>query len=245
MRYLLLILALALLPPATLFGQAPGAAPSGSPKPAAATLPGGPGEDQAVQAAPMKLITPQAEAATEFEKRTRFLVKKIEYHFFNKRFFTAGRFIQQLKEHDPENYLAYAYAGDIHLTHNELDKALENYQVALELSPEPARERFRIGQIYYLKGDPTRALAFFELALQNKPDFPLCHLYMGLVYLNLLQDKPKAIEYLSLYKSAAPGDQQIEQMLTVLKGETPSAPTGPAPGSPAGPPPATNPGPPK
>ena len=195
--------------------------------------PGGAGEDPVSSSSPMKLLTPETEALTEFEKRTRFLVKKAEYHYFNKRFYTALRFLKQLKEHDPENYLAYAYSGDIRLTHNELDKALADYRVALELSPEPARERFRIGQIYYLKEEPREALRHFNRALKNKPDFPLCQLYIGLVYLNQLQDKPKAIQHLTAYRDAAPNDPQAAQVAKLLKTlqgpqAAPAAPAKPA-----------------
>lgn len=201
--------------------SAPGGKPGGTaaapqnegPRP----TPGGQGEDPVSSSSPMKLVTPETEALSEFEKRTRYLLKKAEYHFFNKRFHTALRFLKQLKEHDPENYLAYAYSGDIHLTHEKLDLALENYRVALELSPDPARERFRMGQIFYLKKDSQKALEYFERALKTRPDFPLCRLYMGLVYLNQLQDKPRAIEHLKAYRDAAPGDPQAAQVSKLLE----------------------------
>ena len=148
------------------------------------------------------------------------LLRKAEEHFFKKRFHIARRLLLRVIQADPENHKAYAYLGDIYLLEKKLNQALENFRIAAELSPRPAREYFRLGQTLYLKEDARGALGAYKKAYKLEPQMHSCLFQMGMVELELRRNKKNTIAYWESFRRLAPRDPQgpdIDRALAILK----------------------------
>ena len=103
------------------------------------------------------------------------IMRRAEEHYFQKRYNVALKLFQTVIQKDPENPLAYRYAGDIYLIQKKLKEAKEHFEVARELSPQPYEEWLRIAQVYILSEKSTLARKALQRALKLKPDMYLCH----------------------------------------------------------------------
>lgn len=154
------------------------------------------------------------------DPESRELLARAEQHFFAKRYHIALKLFERVTEREPETALAYRYAGDIYLMWRELDAAEKNFQIARELSPYPEEESFRLGQVYYLQSNADAAMQAFEAALEARPNFHLCHFYLGLIAYGLKRDKDATITHWETYRRLAPDDAQgpqIDRALELLK----------------------------
>lgn len=148
------------------------------------------------------------------------LIRRAEDHYFQKRFRTALILFKQARQQEPENPVIYTYMGDIYLIIGSLPEAEESFRVAVELTKEPSREYFRLGQVLYLRKKPVEALAAYKTALEKDPNYAVCRFQMGLVYFYLLKDKDKTISEWSQYITLAPDDPQkpeIQKAIDILK----------------------------
>lgn len=173
------------------------------------------------EATPTETATPEdaAEPPPE-DPDSRALLVRAEEHYYKGRHHIALKLMQLVIEREPEHPLAYRYAGDIYLKRGELDLAEEHLQIARELSSRPEQEWFRLGQVGYLREDAAAARAAFLEALQLKPDFALCQLYLGFVSFRLERDKAATIEHWTAFRTMAPDHEQgpaVDQALAVLQ----------------------------
>ncbi|MBE7438579.1 MAG: tetratricopeptide repeat protein [Spirochaetales bacterium] len=150
------------------------------------------------------------------------LLQRAEEHFFAGRIHIALKLFEHIKAKDPENYLATTYSADIYAMQKKYAEAVDNYKIALDLSPAPYQEHFRLGQVYYLqrKADPARDA--FQEALRARPELAECHYYLGLIYLRFDNDREKAKAAFTLYLQARPEAKERLQIETLLQpGNTP------------------------
>jgi tetratricopeptide (TPR) repeat protein len=85
--------------------------------------------------------------------------------------------------------------GNCHNELDELDKALEFHQRALDEDPRNYKVLVNMGIVYRLKGDYDQASQYYRRALQLAPDYAELHASMGA--LCLFQDQyESAIEHL-------------------------------------------------
>ena len=144
---------------------------------------------------------------------------RAEEHYFKKRYNVALKLFQVVIQKDPENPLAYRYAGDIFLIQKKLKEAKEHFDVARELSSEPQEEWLRIAQVHILSEESVPARKALQKALKLKPDMYLCHFYLGIIYYNLLQDKKNTIKHWEIYRDYVKGEERvkIERALEILR----------------------------
>ena len=161
----------------------------------------------------------RAVTPTETGERSELMDRAME-HYFAKRYHVARRLFERVLEEEPENHEAYLYSGDIYLVLGEYERAEENYQIALDLSPEPARELFRLGQARYLSDRADEAADAFLWALKANPEMRLCYFYLGLIEYHLRHNREKTISYWEKYREVYPDDPQgpaIDRALELLR----------------------------
>lgn len=143
-------------------------------------------------------------------------LRRAEEHFFAGRVHIALKLFERIKERDPENYLATTYSADIYAMEKKYDRAIENYKIALDLSPAPYQELFRLGQVYYLQRKADLARSAFAEALAARPELAECHYYLGLIYLRFDNDKEKARQAFASYLQARPEAKEKSQIESLL-----------------------------
>ncbi|MEM7828685.1 MAG: tetratricopeptide repeat protein, partial [Candidatus Aenigmatarchaeota archaeon] len=79
----------------------------------------------------------------------------------------------------------YHILGLLFLEKGLLDKALENFQMALELEPQLIEAYNNIGVIYARKGLNQEAIKNYQMAINLEPNFVEAHFNLGMVYLGI------------------------------------------------------------
>ena len=84
---------------------------------------------------------------------------------------------KSLNKDRPHNHLGNAYASQ-----NQLDRAIAEYQTALQLKPDYAEAHNNLGVAYASQGQLDWAIADFQTALQLEPDYAEAHSNLGNAY---------------------------------------------------------------
>ena len=74
--------------------------------------------------------------------------------------------------------------GDKNYKNNNYDAAIKDYQDALQLIPNDAVTLLKLGNIYKIKEDNTRAINFYQKAIIVNPDYTDGWFNLGLAYAN-------------------------------------------------------------
>jgi tetratricopeptide (TPR) repeat protein len=74
--------------------------------------------------------------------------------------------------------------GDKNYKSNNYDAAIKDYQDALQLVPNDAVTLLKIGNIYKIKEDNTKAINFYQKAIIVNPDYTDGWFNLGLAYAN-------------------------------------------------------------
>ena len=75
-------------------------------------------------------------------------------------------------------------AGDKNYKSNNYDAAVKNYQDALQLVPNDAVTLLKLGNIYKLKEDNTKAVNYYQKSIIVNPDYTDGWFNLGLAYAN-------------------------------------------------------------
>ena len=136
------------------------------------------------------------------------ILSKAESYYFQKKFNVALKLFEQVIQKDPDNLLAYRYAGDISLIQNNYEEAINYFEVAREISNEPEIEWLRLCQAYILIKNYKKAFFAVNQSLKINPDLYKCHFYLGIIYLNGNNNKKKAIEEWEIYSKNIFGEEK-------------------------------------
>jgi len=113
-------------------------------------------------------------------------------------------FFEDRVERQPNDVAARLDLADRYLDAGRVEEALAEYAVVLELDPDDAEARARVGLILYLSGRPDDALNSVDRALDTAPNYPEALFFRGVIQLCGL-DRPNAsIASFERYLSAAP-----------------------------------------
>ena len=74
--------------------------------------------------------------------------------------------------------------GDKNFKNNKFEAAIKNYQDALQLVPNDAVTLLKIGNIYQMQEDNTKAVNFYQKAIIVNPDYTDGWFNLGLAYAN-------------------------------------------------------------
>ncbi len=87
--------------------------------------------------------------------------------------------------------------GDKNYKENNYDAAIKNYQDALQLVPNDAVTLLKIGNIYKIKDENTKAINFYQKAIIVNPDYTDGWFNLGLAYANEnnLIESQKSLEH--------------------------------------------------
>jgi tetratricopeptide (TPR) repeat protein len=105
--------------------------------------------------------------------------------------------------------LAYYNRGDeYYLKRNEPDRALLDFQKAIDIDPKYVEAYINMGLIYYFKNDPHKAIAYYEKAFKISDTMPETYMNRGNSYSHLgredlaLKDYNAAIKLRPTYVEA-------------------------------------------
>ena len=113
-------------------------------------------------------------------------------------------FFEDRVERHPNDVAARLDLAHRYLDAGRIEEALAEYAVVLELDPDDAEARARIGMILYLSDRPEDALESVDRALETAPNYPEALFIRGVVQLCGL-DRPNAsIGSFERYLEAAP-----------------------------------------
>ena len=85
------------------------------------------------------------------------------------RFSEAARYAEAYVRAQPQDPAGYEILGMAYTGLRQYEKAQAVLQKALEINPTFEQAKFRLGQMYGVKGDPQAALGVFEEILQDHP----------------------------------------------------------------------------
>ena len=142
---------------------------------------------------------------------------RAEKFFFEKKYYAALDYFQEVSRENSEDYRAHRFAGDSSLALGKYAAAQEFFMRAREFSPNPELDFFRLGQIKYLQNDKKKAISYLMRASKKK-NLPLALFYMGLCHYKFYQDKAKTIEYWEEYVATKPADEiVVRKAIEILK----------------------------
>jgi tetratricopeptide (TPR) repeat protein len=103
---------------------------------------------------------------------------------------------------------AYFFIGKVYIYKSDYDRAIVDYDQAIQLKPDYAEAYNNRGVAYYDKGDLDRAIADYDQAIQLKPDLAEAYTGRGAAYTNkgdydrAIADCDKAIQLKPDYADA-------------------------------------------
>ena len=114
---------------------------------------------------------------------------------------TAIEYFDKAIAFNTENASAYANRGNIYLQQSQWDKALADYDRALEIYPKlSGRTYYNRGSIYDMRGNWDQALADYNMAIELKSHFYAAYFQRGNLHLrqenwlDAIEDFEQAIE---------------------------------------------------
>lgn len=113
--------------------------------------------------------------------------------FVSQRLEEAGHHVATLLELDPGSVSSQMILGTYYLFHDELDKAVEQFDFVLSVDPLNALARYRLGLVYAFNGQLQSALAEFELSRGEYEQQSIAHIGYCQALLGASAEARKAI----------------------------------------------------
>ena len=139
-------------------------------------------------------------AETSKKERAKKLLKSGESYYFKNEYSTALALFEEVIEIDPQNKIAYRYAGDIYLVKKKPARAKSYFKQSLKFSTKPAEDWFRIGQAEILEENGGAAISALKKALTYDPNLHSAHYYKGIAHYQFFSDKKKTIFHWERYR---------------------------------------------
>lgn len=123
---------------------------------------------------------------------------------------------------DPADTGAWTKLGNIYYDTDQYQKAIHAYSKALETGGENPAVLCDLGVMYRKTGQPEMAIKSFDRAMAQDPSFQPAYLNKGIVLVNEMNDREKAIQVWEdlLRKNPlamASKDQTLEELITHYK----------------------------
>jgi tetratricopeptide (TPR) repeat protein len=83
------------------------------------------------------------------------------------------------------NYVAHVMLGSALDERREFQKAIQQYQLALEINPNIENAHINLGNALYRQGQVKKALKHYLAALKINPDYEVIHNNLGLAFLTM------------------------------------------------------------
>lgn len=113
---------------------------------------------------------------------------------------------------NPRSWLAFHNLGLWYFDNGQMDKAIEQYDMALALKPNSFKAYNNLGMIYDRLGQKEKAIASYKKALEIKPNYPLVNNNIAVIYKGLEQ-YDEAIAY---YQRALALDPEFAEVYANL-----------------------------
>lgn len=148
---------------------------------------------------------PKIEAAALKDDASLALIEQANQLFLERKYEEALVLLQQFLEKNPEAYQTHINIGDCYKEKGEYEKALEEYNLALEKAKTDAKfgkemtakSMAGIGDVYLKKGDFENAQDYFTRSIELLPDNEILAYNVGEIYFSN-QKLDEAIRYFSI-----------------------------------------------
>ena len=89
----------------------------------------------------------------------------------------------------------YQAIADIHYDNEELDRAIEYYNKAIEGDEQNAKAYSRLAMAYWEKDHIEKAILYYSRAIDIDPEYDIAHNNLGVIFLDGLGDSRRALAY--------------------------------------------------
>lgn len=89
---------------------------------------------------------------------------------------------QNLANRFPNNYYAHLILGSAYRAKDEIDKAMESYQRAVEINPNLADAYLGLAATYFLSEKIEESIKYFKKAIEINPGHVAAHYNLSLIY---------------------------------------------------------------
>jgi len=120
-----------------------------------------------------------------------------------------------LKKDTISSVRALSGLGEIYMKKGDLDKAVEFFKQAVEISPEDEATAYNVGNILFSHQQVDEAIKYFELATRIKPTWPNPYVKLGYAYVNKGEYK-KAIENFNKFIELDPQNPEVPQVKNII-----------------------------
>lgn len=110
---------------------------------------------------------------------------------------------------------AYVILGNDLLRQGNVERAIENYQLALTVQPDFLNARINIASAHAVAGDSGKAIEEYLRILEIKPQEPMTHFNLGLLFAER-GERDKAAEHFRRVLEVNPSDSGARQELCKL-----------------------------
>jgi tetratricopeptide (TPR) repeat protein len=126
-----------------------------------------------------------------------------------------GPALEDLRKQKDTSLKALSGLGEVALKRGDFESAQVSFRRALEISPEDPAAAYNVGEIFFSNQKTDEAIAYFELAVKIKSDWPKAYHRLGLVYLNK-GDFPKALENLKKFLELDPQNPEAASVKAAI-----------------------------
>ena len=130
------------------------------------------------------------------------------------------RAMEEMSRKDPNNPDYRIQVGNLYYDMGQYQKAIDAYQIALDLKPRNPSVETDLATCYYSIGQGDKALQILDRVLQYQPNFPMAMFNKGIVLQSARNDAKGAIAVWEALLETNPGFQQradLEQRIAQLK----------------------------
>jgi tetratricopeptide (TPR) repeat protein len=124
-----------------------------------------------------------------------YIYKKAQLFYRAKEYDKAEMYFQESLDNDKKNPWVYYYLGNISLIKGDVNRAIDNFNISINLNPTNYYAYLNLAVIYQKIGMLDNAALSFEKILSIKPDIPECYFNLVRIY-STMKQKDKAIYWL-------------------------------------------------
>ena len=123
--------------------------------------------------------------------------------------------VKWVKTH-PDDPISFNNLGIIYLTRQRYDKAIENYNRAITLSPNLATSHYNLGLTYHKQGKLDMAINSYQKAISLNSTLAIAHNNLAVCYTDLRQNLKAALLHAETATSLAPDDANYWDTLATV-----------------------------